>query len=96
MINGNLQMFLDTLYLLEDLEVIFRGREYLIQGWTENIGSPNQFSHIEMFRTDEVEEGYDFQCDAPTNTQCATAFLRAKVWDGMDFYQAEREIEWVG
>ena len=96
MINGDLAYFLDKLYLLEDLEVVFRGRQYLIQGWTENIRKPGQFSHIEMFRTDEVEDDYDFYLDAPTNTQCATALLRAKIWDGMDFYQAEREIEWVG
>ena len=33
-INGNLQIFLETLYLLEDLEVAFRGWQCLIQGWT--------------------------------------------------------------
>lgn len=96
MINGNLKCFLETLFLLEDLEVKFHGREYLIQGWTENIGKPNQFSHIEMFRIDDAAAGYDFQFDAPTNAECVRTFLQTKLWDGMDFNQAEPEIEWMG
>lgn len=55
-------------------------------------------NHLEMFALDGDEDSDPivWQMDDYSMSKCATAFLRTKVWDGMDFYQAEREIEWVG
>lgn len=49
MINGDLQAFLDKLALGMELEVSFRGRNYLIQGcdWFE--ADSGAEPHIEMF-----------------------------------------------
>lgn len=98
MINGNLNDFMDTLFWGEELEVIFRDVGYFIQGYYKNIGTESQVAHLEMFALDGGEDSdvIVWQMDDRSMSACATAFLRAKVWDGMDFYQAEREIEWVG
>lgn len=95
--NGNvLKEFLDTLALGEELEVTFRGRTYLIQGWDYSPDDPSVGPHIEMF--DEAEgaaDDYVFRYDGPSRGDCTRAFLAAKVWDGMDFDHAVHEIEWI-
>ena len=49
MINGNLQAFLDELALGMELEVSFRGKNYLIQGWDWSEADSGAGPHIEMF-----------------------------------------------
>lgn len=98
MINGNLQEFVDTLYTGQDLEVLFRGRHLFIQGYYENVGTPKQFAHMEMFDYDNMKDydDYIWVKDGPNLSDLATEFMQAKIWDGMAFDEAEREIEWIG
>jgi len=96
MINGDLNAFLDKLFLLEELEVEFRGRQYLIQGWSWRREDPIDGTHIEMFRIDDDgSSDYAFKMDGKSNSECANAFLEAQIWDGMTFREAEAEIEWL-
>ena len=97
MINGNLGAFIDALFTGQDLEVLFRGRHYFIHGHYENIGEANQFAHLEMFDYDHMK-GYDdhvWSNDGPHLSYLASEFLQARIWDGMTFDEAEREIEWI-
>lgn len=97
MIDTALGGFLDKLSLGEELEVSFRGRRYLIQGWDWSDDDPSAGPHIEMFDLgDDPERDYEFRYDASSRSECTRAFLEAKIWDGMDFNQAEPEIEWIG
>ena len=97
MINGNLQAFLDKLALGMELEVSFRGKNYLIQGWDWSETDAGTGPHIEMFELGEdFERDYEFRYDGVSRGECTEVFLAAKIWDGMTFNEAEREIEWVG
>lgn len=98
MINSNLSAFLDELALGMELEVTFRGKRYFIQGWDFSEDDPAVGPHIEMFEIlpDDRAGDYVFRYDGPSRGDCTRAFLAAKIWDGMDFNQAEHEIEWVG
>lgn len=97
MINGNLDAFMDALALGLELEVVFRGRRYFIQGWDWSEKDSDAVPHLEMFEiVDGAFGGYAFQFDAPSRGACTEAFLAAKVWDGLTFAEAEPEIEWVG
>ncbi len=97
MINGNLQAFLDKLALGMELEVSFRGRSYMIQGWDWSEDNPSAGPHIEMFSLGEDSgHDYEFRYDGYSRGDCTEAFLAAKIWDDMTFNEAEPEIEWVG
>jgi len=96
MINGDLNAFLDSLALGMELEVAFRGKRYLIQGWDWSPNDPTVGPHIEM-----VDLGIGagdprvFSLDAKSRSECTRGFLEAPLWDGLTFNEAEPEIEWV-
>lgn len=97
MINGNLQVFLDKLYLLEDLSVKFHDKTYFIHGYKmpviENSAPP---FHLEVLILAEDDSGKPlFSCDASTCTECVSQFRHAPVWDGKTFDEAEPEIECI-
>lgn len=97
MINGNMQAFLDKLAMGMELEVSFRGKSYLIQGWDRSDDDPSIAAHIEMFDLgDTPKHDYEFRYDGPSRGECTEAFLAARLWDGMAFDEAEPEIEWIG
>lgn len=96
MINGNVQAFLDKLALGMELEVSFRGKQYLIQGWDWSESDPTAGPHIEMFELGEnANPDFEFRYDGASRGECTEAFLAAKIWDGMTFDEAEPEIEWI-
>lgn len=96
MINGNLQAFLDNLALGMELEISFRGKQYLIQGWDWREDDSQALPHIEMFELGEsAKSEFVFNYDGKTRGDCTEAFLSAKIWDGMSFDEAESEIEWI-
>lgn len=98
MINGSLQAFMDSLALGMELEVLFRGKRYFIQGWDFSYDDPNAGPYIEMFEI--LENGfagdYVFTFDGKSRGECTEAFLAARLWDGMAFNEAEPDIEWIG
>lgn len=98
MINGDVTEFIDTLYTGQDLEVMFRSRHLFIQGYYENLGTPEQIAHMEMFDYNHMKDldDYIWVKEGKSLSELATEFLQAKVWDGMAFDEAEREIEWIG
>lgn len=98
MINGDVTEFVDTLYTGQDLEVSFRGKHYFIQGYYRNYGTPEQLAHMEMFDYDNMRDlgDYIWVKEGKSLSELVTEFLQAKVWDGVAFDEAEREIEWIG
>ena len=98
MINGNLSAFMDSLALGMDLEVLFHGKRYFIQGWDYSNDDPKSGPHLEMFELldNGYAGGYVFTYDGRSRGECTEAFLAAKLWDGLTFDEAEPEIEWVG
>ena len=96
MINGNLLSFLDKLNLGEELEVSFRGRVYLIQGYWKPIEGEKTCEHIEMFLVGGEHPGeVVFEADADSSPACAILFRDAPIWDGLRFDEVESEIEWI-
>ena len=94
-----MESLLETLFWGEELEVEFRGSRYFIQGYYKEGEAGGQVAHMEAFTIEHPTLGaghFLWQMDAAAMSVCATAFLRAKIWDGMDFIRAEREIEWIG
>lgn len=96
MINGNLPMFLDKLYWLEDLSVIFQEREYFIHGSGSILEDGQKSYHLEALELNGgMMDSVVFSCDAPTPLECVKQFREAPIWDGKCFDAVEQTIEWV-
>ena len=98
MINGDMKAFVDTLFTGQDIEVLFREKHYFIHGYYVNYGTAEQYAHMEMIDYDNISDREDFiwAQDGTILSDLAAKFLQARIWDGMTFDEAEREIEWIG
>lgn len=91
MIDGNVNEFVDHMRYGDELIFMFRGQKFFIQGYIENEKATLYLDRWEPPSADYilVEEGSD------AKHYPVEEFLKAKVWDGMDFWQAEGEMTWV-
>ena len=91
MIDGNVKEFVDSLYDATEKEYLFRGRHQMIQGYFKD-GVWTYY--IQQFNPDA--DGLIWECSAKTVKECVEEFLKAKIFEGKTFYEAEKEITWVG
>lgn len=89
--NANSQEFLDTLSIGMDKEFSFRGVTYFAQGWHEDDGS----AFMCVDRDDSSDEGYFWSINAASMDECYTEFLKAPIFEGLTFWEAEKEMEWI-
>ena len=90
--NGNITEFMDKLYSGEELNFIYDGKEYFLQGWTEEDGRSKM--------TLDVIEHKPFECYVWESEQnnirnCADDFIKASIWEGKTFLQIEEEVFWL-
>ncbi len=93
MINGNITDFIDQLYYGQELLFSYNNRNYFIQGWWDK-----DQNEAVMVLTDESEQtfnGYLWESRRSKMSECAEEFLKASLWDGLDFLQIEKNVIWT-
>ena len=93
MINGKVADFIDQLYYGQELLFLYKGKKFFIQGWFNKEGDEA------VMALEEVSEapfsGYIWEIRSKKMRECAEAFLAAPIWDGLNFRQIEKEVEWT-
>lgn len=89
---GNtLAEFMDDLLTMggPEKEFIFRGKTYFMQVQPyEKDNRLVEFVIYECFN----DENYIFRCHGKNNSECVAQFEKAKIFDGLNIYEAESEI----
>ena len=88
---GNVQEFLDTLSLGVEKEFKFRGATFFAQGTLED-----SVWTMTLDRWDPPADDYIWSYQAKTMQECHEAFLEAPIFEGLTFWEAEKEMEWIG
>ena len=88
--NGELRDFINGLYYGYEMLFEYNGIKYFIQGWTKN-GKSYMFLDI----PDKNQNDYLWKYEAPTMRECADAFLSEKLWSNKNFYEIEKDVDWV-
>lgn len=92
MINGTVNDFLDSVYNLQEIIHIYHGKKYFLQGYG---GFKNHASYTLELQLWEPECKFLWSCSHPSLSECREDFLKAPLYDGKTFWEAECEIEWV-
>jgi hypothetical protein len=91
MINGKPNDFLDTIYSCQDINYLYHGIQYWFQGYMPD----EDTVHMEIFQYKPPKDDYIWEFDGRTIEECMNAFLKAPIFDGKTFWQAEQDIEWT-
>ena len=91
MINGNAGEFIDRIYSCQDTLFIYQSIKYWFQGYA----LPNGMIHMEVSQYQTSKDQATWEYDGKTIEECHEAFLRAPIFDGKTFWDAEQDIEWV-
>lgn len=92
MINGDPHEFLESIYSGQDTVYLFRGIKYWYQGYYD---PETQMHHMEIWQEDPPEPGYIWTYESKKFEDCMAAFLKAPVFGGKTYWEAEEEIEWT-
>ena len=91
MIDGNPNDFLNRIYSGQDTIFIFHGIKYWAQGYNNIDGG----WHYEIVQYQPPDDSFLWLIDTDSIDDCFKAFLDACIFDGMKFWEAEKEIHWV-
>lgn len=80
--------FIDSLYCNPELEILFRKKHLMVSGYVSKDG----FYTLQI-ATVEKNSKKLFSVTSISRQNCVHQFERAKVFDGLDIYEAESEIE---
>ena len=94
MINGNANEFVDGLYYGDERWFMFGGVKYFIQGWVKNEEFTLELEQMEP-EPKQNRPLWTKTCSWDRKQEIVESFLKAPVFDGKTFWQAEQEIEWV-
>ena len=95
MINTDMNQFLDCLNYGEEIDILYKGDKYFIEGYY----SDDKVAHFIVYKysedgNDVHEMIYETTSDNKIK-DCADNFLEAKIWDGKSFWEVESEMEWI-
>ena len=88
----NVTEFIDQLYYGQEIVFIYQGRKYFIQGWWSD-----DRTEATMVLTEENDmpfTGYLWEYHSEKMSECAEAFLSAKIWEGNSFLQIQNDVIW--
>ena len=91
MINGNPNDFVDRIYSCQDTIFIYNKIKYWFQGYMPTSTSV----YMEVFQYKPSNDKCIWQYTGKSITECYQEFLKAPIFDGKTFWEAESEIEWV-
>ena len=90
MINGNVNEFVDHIYYGDELIFSYKGKKYFLQGFKEN-------NKCTLYLDCWLPPGKDYFW-VKKGTESAypvEEFLNAKLWDGKNFWEVEKDMEWL-
>lgn len=90
MINGNVDEFLDNLWVGEEVIFTYNGKKYFAQGYTREDGVS-----VHEVQQWEPEEKLIWQMEGLDAETRMSAFQNEQMFDGKSFWQVEKDIEWV-
>ena len=92
--NGDINSFVEHLHFGDELLFNYRGKSYFVQAGED---LDTHIFHMVLFLYSEYNPAspYIWEYEAKTPQECAEQFLKAKLWDGRTFMDAEYEMEWV-
>lgn len=90
MIDGDVNEFIDKLHYGVDLYVRYNGALYSFQGWDKD------GMHTLLVLQEEPLPVRDvFQVTQNGREECVNAFLKEPLWEGKNFFEAEKNMSWV-
>ena len=86
----NVNEFIDTLSIGMEITFVNNEQTFLIEGSSDENGWSAFLVRI------EPPADYDiWSAKGPTMAVLAEEFLKAKIFDGKDFWEIENEIDWI-
>ena len=82
------QEFIDDLTYGMEQTFSLRGRTYFVEGATEPDGT--WYAHMDQWEPEVKDCVWEHR--APTMAECVDAFVKAPLFDGLTFWQAEGEM----
>jgi hypothetical protein len=91
MINGDIDIFIDTIHYGQDIYLAYSGKKFLIDGWWEN-----GIYTLRMVDLDNPKEKsiFNFEISNEDNEIVVNKFLNKKIWNGKSFLEEAKNIEW--
>ena len=86
--NGNVNEFVDHIYYGDELWFIYKGKKYFLEGWTNN-------NRLDLCLYEMNENGAEYRWEGDEKHYPVDKFLKAEIWDGKSFWDAEQDMEWV-
>ena len=92
MINGDIDMFIDTIHYGEDISLKYGNRRLFIDGWWKG----NKYT-LRMFDYDNPDDDsiYNFEITNEDREKVVNEFLEKKIWNGKTFLEEAKNIEWT-
>lgn len=90
MLNGDVNEFLDHVHCGDELVFTFAGQKFFLQGFKEE----GRYV-LYLARWEPPADGYAWVGVGDANEYPVKEFLKAKIWNGRDFWEAQDEMEWV-
>lgn len=87
---GNPNRFLEYIFNGVDIVYVYNGKKFWGQGWTISTGF-----HYEIYQCEPLVEGFHWIYNGENQRDCQQAFIKAPIFDGKTFWEAEQDIEWV-
>lgn len=95
MINTDMNQFMDCLSYGGEIDILYKGSKYLIEGYC----TEDKIYHLFVYKYEEngkTEDEMIYEIESTNSVkECADQFLEAKIWDGKCFWEVEKEMEWV-
>lgn len=92
MINGDIEMFVDTLHYGTDIYLIYGNQKVFIDGWWEDeIYTLRMIDLSDIKKKDSI---YNFEISGKDREKVVEEFLNKKIWNGKGFYEEAMNIEW--
>lgn len=86
--NGDVQKFVDHIYYGDELWFLYNNKKYFLEGWAEN-------GVLELVLYEMEEGGKEFWWKGSKNKFPVEDFLKAPIFDGKNFWEAEKDFIWV-
>jgi hypothetical protein len=93
MINGDANMFIESVYNCQDIAFIYKGEKYWFQGHTVTDGVWGV--HMECYKIEPPGDENVWQYDGSSLSEGQESFQNSPIFDGKSFWEVEKEIEWV-
>lgn len=89
---NSLAEFIDDLLTMggPEKEFQFHGKTYMLETYFDLTDAMNE---MVIFECSDSDNPYIFRCKRRSLSECVEAFEQAKIFDGKNIYEAEREIE---